>query len=328
MISRRTIVTLSAGASVAMSSYAAAQTPAKPARIGVLSLSSPEASAVMIAALEDGLRKLGYAIGRNVTIEYRWGRGQPHLLVDLVADLVRLNVDVIVTVGNPSAQAAAQATKIIPIVCTTVALPVELGLAASLARPGGNLTGVAFEASPQTALKALGFVHEAVPSAARFVTLRHNNPSGEFYWAELQASSRAAGMELRSVELGSSDDIEGAFTAILRQRPDALLVLANPLTLLLRARIANFALKSRLPSIGQLREYTEAGGFMSYGPSLAALYGRGPVYIDKILKGAKPADLPIEQPTILELVINLKTAKALGIEVPPALLARADEVIE
>jgi putative tryptophan/tyrosine transport system substrate-binding protein len=280
-------------------------------------------------ALLQALRELNWIEGRNIVIERRFSAGNFDRLREFAAELVRLKVDAIVAVASASTQAAKDATASIPICFVNAGDPVGQGFAMSLARPGGNVTGVSFDASPDITAKQLQLILETVPKASRVAVLW--NPTSPFlrsYWSVAQAAAPALGVVLQSLEVQDASQYETAFKAIGRDRADALVVLSDSFATFHRARIAELAAEHRLPVLYGHRQYVEAGGLMSYGPSLFDVYRRAAAYVDKILKGTRPADLPVEQPTKYELVINLKTAKALGLELPPTLLARADEVIE
>jgi putative tryptophan/tyrosine transport system substrate-binding protein len=305
----------------------AQQAPKEP-RIGYLSAGALTTAPTFENAFRQGLRELGYVEGRNIAIEYRWAEGKYERLLELAAELVRLKVDVILAVTTPAAQAAKAATRTIPIVFTLVADPVASGLVASLARPGGNITGLP-SISSEIIGKQLELLKETVPGVSRVVVLQNPDASSHaFMVREAAGAARALGVQLRVLGARGPNALDAAFTAITAERADALLVLADPFFRTHRARIADFAAKSRLPSLSGEREQTEVGGLMSYGPSRLDLFQRAATYVDKILKGAKPAELPVEQPTKFELVINLKTAKVLGLTIPQSVLLRADQVIE
>ena len=281
-----------------------------------------------LEALRTGLRELGYVEGKNIVIEYRWAEAKYDRLPELAAELVRLRVDVIVTGGTAATQAAMQATTTIPIVMTATGDPLRTGLVASLARPGGNVTGVT-QLGAEIAGKRLQILIDTVPNVSRVAFLQNQaNASHKPYFHDLQVAARGLGLTLQSVDVQEPGEFEKVFAAMMRERPNALLVTGDFVHRLRKAWIIDFAAKKRLPAMYQLKEYVEAGGLMSYGTSVRDNYRRAATYVDKILKGPKPADLPIEQPTAFELVINLKTAKALGLTIPPSLLARADQVIE
>ena len=280
-------------------------------------------------AFRSGLRDLGYVEGTNLAIEYRWAEGKFERLPGLAAGLIRLPVDVIVAVGDPVIAAVKQATSTIPIVMVAVGDPVGRGFVASLARPGGNLTGISNLAVALTG-KWLEILKETVPRLSQVSVLRNSaNPTHPLFLTEADRIAPSLGLKLQSVEVHGSDDLDGAFAAMVRLRPGALVVLPDPiLSLLLGGRIADLATQNRLPTMFAFRAQAEAGGLLSYGPSLLVNFRRAATYVDKILKGAKPSDLPIEQPAKFELVVNLKTAKTLGLTIPQSLLQRADQVIE
>jgi putative tryptophan/tyrosine transport system substrate-binding protein len=313
----------------AASLAAHAQLTGKVYRIGYLSGGSATASARYVEAFRQGLRELGWVEGQNIVIDYRFAEGRFDRLPDLAAELVRLKVDVIAAGPTPPALAAKKATGTIPIVMLGAAQPVELGLVASLARPGGNVTGMAWSVNLEIIAKGVELLKEAVPKVRRVAVLSNPaNPSHTLAIRDVKASARSSGVQLQLLEARGPSEFDGAFAAMAKQRVEALLVVADSMFSVHRARLADLATKNRLPSMLGLTEDVEAGGLMSYGPSIVANYRRAVVFVDKILKGAKPADLPVEQPTKFELVINLKTAKALGLKIPPSLLQRADQVIE
>ena len=306
-----------------------AQPPRKVPRIGYLVLApllekpSPERAAFL-----EALSELGYVEGKTVSIEYRSAGWNAELLPDLAEELVRLNVDAIVTGGGgATAEAARQATKTIPIVVAASADPVGLGLVASLARPGGNITGTSLMA-PELGSKRLELLKETVPKISRVAVLWHPRGAGRLEWQQTEAAARRLGVTLQSYEVRNADDVARALEAMTQKRPDAVIMFFDPLTSGYRVIISDFALKNRLPTIFGSREFAAAGGLMSYGPNIPELFRRAAVYVDKILKGAKPRDLPIEQPTKFELIVNLKTAKALGLTIPPSVLIRADQVVQ
>jgi putative tryptophan/tyrosine transport system substrate-binding protein len=276
-------------------------------------------------ALLQGLHELGYAEGQNLRVEFRWG--EPQRFPEFARELVRLHVDVIATFGTPAALAAKHATTTIPIVMAVVGDPVRSGIVASLAEPGGNVTGMTNLAADMVA-KRLELLKEAVPHASRVALLW--NPTNQdqlAHFHEAEAGARALGLTLQSVAVRRGEELEGALAAMMREHPSVLLMTGDTVLQRHIAQILTFAAEHRLPVVHQLRENAEAGGLMSYGTSRPHLIRRAAVYIDKILKGAKPADLPLEQPMKFELVINLKTAQALGLTIPPTLLFQADEVI-
>jgi putative ABC transport system substrate-binding protein len=266
--------------------------------------------------------------GKNITIESRHVAIRVGVLPDLVANLVLLKVDVIVAVGDAAISAAKHATSTIPIVMVASADPVGSGLVASLARPGGNLTGLS-ALSPELSGKRLELLREAIPGASRIAVLMNpTNPAKARNVREIQTVAQTLGVQLQTLEVRGPDEFEGAFAALTREHAEALLVLGDPMALTYRIRIVDLVAKGRLPAMYDLREFVEAGGLMAYGPSLPDLFRRAAYYVDRILKGAKPGDLPVEQPVKFELVINLKTTKTLGLSLPPSLLFQANEVIQ
>jgi putative ABC transport system substrate-binding protein len=273
-------------------------------------------------------RDLGYTEGQNVAIEFHWTEGAPDRLSELATDLVRRKVDVIMAIGPQAIRAAKQATTVIPIVMLTSGDPVSAGFVVNLARPGGNVTGVSF-LGEELSGKLLQLLKEVMPRTSRVAVvwnpMNSNHPS---YWRDVRAAAHAFGVELQSLEVQGSDEFARTVERAVRDHADALLLLLDPLFTANSRHIADLAIKNRLPTIYGLRQLVEAGGLMAYGPSTAEAVRRAASYVDRILKGAKPSDLPIEQPTKFELVINLKTAKALGLTIPPSLLLRADQVIE
>jgi ABC-type uncharacterized transport system substrate-binding protein len=306
---------------------AEAQSPAKVYRIGLLCLFSPATGESKAESFRQGLRELGYIEGQNIRIESRWAEGHHERLAELAADLVRLEVAVMVTESTPAALAAKQATQTIPIVTAAIGDPVAVGLVASLARPGGNVTGVTMFASEPSG-KQLELLKEAAPQTTLVAVLWNAaNPVHIHHLEGIKAAAQSLGLTLQAVAVRTPSDFDRAFEAMASMRPSALITLADGMLLDNRTHIIAFAAKSRLPALFPDREFAETGGLMTYGPNLAANFRRATTYVDKILKGTKPADLPVEQPTKFELVINLKTAQALGLTIPPTLLFRADEVI-
>jgi len=278
--------------------------------------------------LEDGLRSLGYRVGGNVAIEYRFANGELERLPALAADLVRLGVDVIVTGSNPNTVAAMKAITTIPIVMTNTGDPVSGGFVASLARPGGHVTGLALDTGPEILGKRFELLKEILPNLSRVGVLWNPDTLDRSRLVSTREAARALGLTVVSVEARGLDALEQAFWTMVREQMQAFVVLADGVLFNYRGQIGVMALRNRLPAASNLREFAEAGLLLTYGVDLRDLYRRAAVFVDKIFRGAKPADLPVEQPTKVELVINLKTAKVLGLTVPPTLLSRADEVIE
>ena len=308
---------------------AAAQQPGKVPRIGYFSAGSPSGAPHLLEAFRKGLRELGWVEDKNIVIDYRFAEGRSDRLPDLAAELVRLKVDIIVALATPAAAAAKNATQTIPIVMIGAYDPVGVGLIAGLARPGGNVTGLSFGVGMETVSKGLELLKETVPKVRRVAILSNPaNPAHPLAMREVNVAARSLGLQLQLLEARGPNEFDGAFAAMAKERVGALLVVADGLFILHRTRLADLAARSRLPAIYGYREHVEAGGLMSYGSSLRDLWRRAATYVDKILKGAKPADLPVEQPTKFELVVNLKTAKALGLTIPQSVLVRADEVIQ
>jgi len=324
---RKLVIALGAGALTAPFGSFAQQRPAKVHQIGYL-ISGPLASwANRVEALRMGLRDLGYVEGKNITIAFRSAE-TPDRLPEVAADLVRLNVDVIFATSSTEVEAARRATKTIPIVFATHADPVGLGHVASLARPGGNITGLSMLLT-ELAAKELEIMKQALPHMTRVgVLLTVTAPSHRPASHAVEAAAQQLGLQVLTVPVRTPEDLDGAFAMMARERVNGFLAVASPLTRSQRARLAELSLKHRLAGMFGTRENVEAGGLMSYAPDLVDLTRRAATYIDKILKGVKPADLPVEQASKYELVINLKTAKALGITIPPVVILRADRVIE
>jgi len=287
---------------------------------------TPAAASHITAAFAEGLRELGYIEGKNVVLEYRWAEGSTERLPELAADLVRQRVDVIVASSQGSALAAKRATQTIPIVMVNTRDPVEVGLVTSLARPGGNVTGLSQQLTPEIQAKQLQLLKELLHKGSQVVVLRSQATTVRV--REYETAGQALGLRVKIVEVKSRDDLGRAFAAIARDRVDALLVPGDPFFFTERQQVAELAREHRLPGIYPTREFAEAGGLMSYSARLTEQFRRAAIYVDKILRGASPATLPVESPSHYELVINLKTAKALGLTIPPSLLQRADEVIE
>jgi putative ABC transport system substrate-binding protein len=293
-------------------------------RIGVL---WPVSDDSVLEGFRKGLRDIGYVEGRNVVIEYRYARGKDELLPDLAAELVRLNVDVILTWGVVAARVAKRATTTIPIVNGSMSDPVRAGLVESLARPGGNLTGLT-SFSREMSGKRLELIRELVPGLSHVAVLSTANPTSQFALKETEVAARSLGLRVRAVEVRGPDDFADAFSAMVRERAGALVMTPELLFNQHEKRIVGLAAKHRLPAMHVGREFVDAGGLMSYAPSFADMFRRAASYVDKILKGTKPAELPIEAPTKFDLVINMKTAKALGLTIPQSVLVRADHIIE
>ena len=323
---RKTFFRLAHGAMLfALCLPAGAQQTGKVARVGYLSPRS--ALEPLDEAFRQGLRELGYVEGKNVIVEYQFAEEKIDRLPALAAELVRLNVDVLVARASPGALAAKNATKAIPIVFTSVGDPVGQGLVASLARPGGNITGLA-TLSPELSGKRLELLKEAVPTLSRVAIFWNpTNPNNSLQLKEVQTAAQTLSLRMQPLEVSKSDDFERAFSAMARERAGALLVLQDNLLSSRGSRIADFVTKNRLPAIHGEASFAEAGGLMTYGPSYPDMFRRAATYVDKILKGAKPADLPVEQPTKFEFIINLKAAKQIGLTIPPNVLVRADKVI-
>jgi putative ABC transport system substrate-binding protein len=306
---------------------AEAQQPTKIPRIGFLAATSPSAISTRIEAFRQGLGELGYVEGKNIVIEYRYAEGNLDRLPALAAELVRLNVDVIVTGGAANTRAAKEATKIIPIVMALDNDPVASGFVASLARPGGNITGLSTLA-PEISGKQLELLKEIVPKLSRLAVLGNSTtPVNAQALREIELSAGPFRVKLQYLDIRDPKDIETAFRAASKGRAEALLVLASPLFVLQRTQLTDLALKNRLPAIYDRREFVDDGGLMSYGTNFADMSRRAATYVDKILKGAKPADIPVEQPKKFEFIINLKAAKQIGLTIPPNVLARADKVV-
>lgn len=329
---RREFLTCLGGAAAIWPRAARAQQPAgRVYRVGYLAGGSRQTQLNLMKTFEDGLRSLGYRVGQNVVIEYRFADGEVQRIPALVADLVRLGVDVIVSGNSLTTAAAMKATSTIPIIMTTSSDPVSAGFVASLARPGGNVTGFSLDGGNEGEMQAkrLGLLKEALPEVTRVGMLW--NPDGAIDPARLESMRVVAeplGLNLVEVEARGLDTLEKAFATMVQEQIQAFIVVSDTVLFNYRQQIGAVALKNRLPSTSSLKEFAEAGLLLSYGPEFEPLYRGAAVFIDKIFKGSKAADLPVELPTKFELVINLKTAKALGIVVPPTLLARADGVIE
>ncbi len=329
-IVRTPLLVLSLALSIlALLVVAEAQQPGKVFRIGFLTGGGrPSEAEQEQSPLRKALREFGYVEGQNMIFEARYAEGKIDRLPDLAAELVRLRVDVIVTVGGPPAEAAKRATSNIPIVIGAAGDPVSTGLIASLARPGENVTGITDQAI-ELIPKRLELLKEMVPKASRMAVLWNSaDRAMTVRYKQVETAARALGVKVQPLAVREAGDFDGAFAAISRERPDALFIISDPLIRLNRRRVLDFAATKRLPAMYEVNVYVSDGGLMSYGPSLSDMWPRAASYVDKILKGAKPSDLPVEQPTRYYLVINLRTAKALGITIPQSVLVRADEVIQ
>ena len=329
MIGRRTFLAGTGAVLLAAPLAVEAQQAAKVHRVGWLGLASPGPEVLRIVdALRQGLREQGYVEGRDIAFEYRWAHGRADQLPDLAAELARLKVDIIVVANTPGAHAAKRATTTIPIVFVGPD-PLSTGLVASLGRPGGNITGVTLVPGPEIVGKYLQLIKEAVPKVSRVAVLwNQDSQMHPLIVREAEVAARALQLQVQSVGVRGADEFEGAFAAMTKERASAVVVLGDPAFLLHQKQLAELAARSRLPAIYALTDHVEAGGLMAYSANFAEAARRAATYVDRILKGAKPGDLPVEQPTKFELVINLKTAKALGLTIPPSLLQRADELIQ
>jgi putative tryptophan/tyrosine transport system substrate-binding protein len=327
-MNRRTFLSALPLAILALPLAVGAQQAGKVYRVAFLGASSPALESELVSAFRQGLRDLGYIEGQNIVIEYRWAEGHYDRYPAFVTEAVSLKVDVIVTEGTPAAIAARDGTKAIPIVMGVIGDPIAAGVVSSVARPGGNITGLT-SMSPEIDAKRLELLKELVPGASRVAVLWNPaNPNNRARIPTMQAAAKSLRLTLELVGAEDGDQLEKGFGAIVAARSQALMMESDLVLLSRRERIVDFATKRRLPGLYAYREFVEAGGLASYAPSYPAMFRRAATYVDKILKGAKPADLPIEQPTKFELVVNLKTAKALGLTIPQSLLRRADEVIQ
>jgi putative tryptophan/tyrosine transport system substrate-binding protein len=313
----------------ALSVNVTAQQPKKIAKIGLLAPSTPAAAAHLVEAFRQGMQELGYVEGKTFVVELRHGEARAERISELARELVGLKVDVIVTATDGAIAAVKRETQTIPIVMGNSSDPVGTGFVASLAHPGGNVTGVS-SISPELSGKRLELLKEVVPGLSRVAFIWNPDIRGAVLdYNQTEGTARSLRLQLQSVEVVRAEDFDRAFSAITKERAQALIMpAANPVGFANRVRIATFAQKNQLPSMYAQREYVDAGGLMSYGPSTADLWRRAAVYVDKILKGTKPADLPVEQPRKFELIINLKAAKQIGLTIPPNVLARADKVIK
>jgi putative ABC transport system substrate-binding protein len=324
---RQFLATVGAG-SMAITFGTRAQVQGRVRRIGYLASADPATTEDVRAAFREGLREHGYVEGQNIAIEYRWTEGALERLPILAAELVRLNVDLIFAWATAAAIAAKRATSTLPIVFVSVADPVASGLVASLSRPGANVTGVS-NISRDLMDKMMELLVQVVPGISRVAAVRNApNPSSPLLLQATETAARSLGLQLQAVDVRAPEDFETAFATVTAAHAMGVVVIPDPMYFSQRQRIADLALKNRLPTVFARRENAEAGGLVSYGPSLPDQFRHATSYVDKIFKGAKPADLPVEQPTKFELVINLKTAKALGITIPQALLLRADKVVQ
>jgi len=311
---------------LAAGTFTDAQQPKKVPRIGYLAPGSPASDSPRIDPFRQGLRELGYTEGQDIVIELRFAEGKSERLPAIVAELIQLKVDVIVLSGTPAARAAKQATSTIPIVMGTSADPVGTRLVASLARPGGNVTGLSTLGSDLSG-KRLELLKEVVPGVSRIAVLSNpTNQSVPALLSETEIAAQSLGVQVQFLEARVPNELNKVFVAI-KDRPSALMVVPDPMLFAQRKRLSDLAAESRLPTMAEWEEFVQAGGLMSYGPSFREMFRRAAVYVDKILKGRTPADLPVEQPTKFELMINLKTAKQIGLTIPPNVLARADKVI-
>ena len=328
-MNRRVFLSTVAGGLLAAPLAAEAQPTGKVYRIGFILTATPNETGHLLKALNEGLRELGYVEGRNVVFERRYAEGRQERLPALAAELVRLNVDIFVTGSNPVIAAVKQVTATIPVVMAVSRDPVGSGFIASLARPGGNITGLANDPAPEIGGKNLQLLKEAAPRVSRVAFLWNPVPLGAgTYKNAVESTARNLGVTFQSVEVRGRDEFEGAFAAMVRERANGVVVASDPVLFGPRNQVILLAGKNRLPAVYPQREFVDAGGLISYGTNLADQFRRAAIYVDKILKGAKPGDLAVEQATKFELVINLKTATALGLTLPPSLLQRADQVIE
>ena len=329
MTTRRAFLGTLTGALLAAPPAAGAQPAGRTPRVGFLAVGTLSVPNRCLEGFRRGLAEIGYAEGRGIALEIRSAEGKPERLSDLVADLVRLKVDVIFAPGTLAAQSAKQAKGSPPVVFASAADPIGSGLIEGFGRPGGNLTGLSLIVGPEIAGKYLELLKEAVPRVSRMAVIRNpDQPSHTALVKEIEVAARALGVEILPLTVRKTEDFVGTFTAMVQRRVGAFIMLGDPLSQSRRVEIAALASKHRLPSMYGLTEHVEAGGLMAYGADIRDNCRRAATLVDKILKGAKPADLPVEQPTKFELVINLKTAKALGLTIPQSLLLRADEVIQ
>lgn len=325
---RREFIGLASAACLSVSPFDARAQRAVPARVGFLGGSSSAVGQTLLSCFLSELRKFGWTEGRDYKLEVRWTEGIVDRYSQYAAELVRLNPDVIVATSTPGAKAAQRATARIPVVFAAVSDPVASGIVDSLARPGGNITGVS-NFLPSTSAKLIELLTATAPNLTRFCVLHNPENAGKMLeLQEIRTGGQASGVVIEPIEIRSTEDLERLLSSRAHFNCDALITLQEAITFAYRKRIAEFAAQNRLPTIFQIREYVEAGGLMSYGLNFCAHYGRAAYYVDRVLKGTPPNDLPVELPTTFELIINLTTGKSLGLTLPPTLLARADEVIE
>ena len=311
---------------VALVQITEAQQTKKVPKIAILRpVASPDS---LTEAFRQGLRQLGYIEGRNIIVDYRFTLGREHRLSEIAVELAQSNVDVIVVSSTPATRTVLDATKTVPIVFVAVSDPVESGLVSSLAQPGGNVTGVTTEPTPELSGKRLAILKEVLPGASRIAALNNPaNPATAIVSKEINNAAQKLGLNIHFLDVRNTAEIESAFDAAPKLRANALVVLLDPLFIVNRKRIVDLAAKSALPAMFPWKEFVDAGGLMSYGPSLAELWQRAAIYVDKILRGAKPADLPVERPQKIAFIINLNTAKQIGLTIPPNVVVRADTVI-
>jgi putative ABC transport system substrate-binding protein len=327
-MNRKVLICLLTTVLLSIAPFVGAQQPKKVRRVGFVDAGSPATTGHRAEAFVQGLRELGYVDGQNIVIEYRWADGKLESLPALIADLVRLRVDVIVSSATPAIRFAKEQTTTIPIIMAGVTDPVGVGFVTSLARPGGNITGLT-HLSQDLSGKRLELLKEVVPGLLRVALLWNpTHPGQPVVFKDTQVAAQSLKVTLISMEARNREEIERVLSGMGKERPQALFELPDPLTMFNRELIVEFAAKHRLPAMYSFREYVDAGGLMSYGTSFPDLFHRAAVYVDKILKGAKPADLPVEQPMKFELIINLKAAKQIGLTIPPNVLVRADKVIK
>ncbi len=328
----RSALVVGVGGALALVALSVGPVPAaKVARVGMLMTTNPKAAAHIVAGFKEGLAELGWAEGRNVAFELRWAEGEARQFPVIAADLLRLKVDVLLASSTRAAEAARAATTTTPIVMVNASDPVGAGLVASLARPGGNVTGLTSQVTPDIRAKQLQLLKETLPRVTRIVVLRSPAHIQDTIWKDYETAAQAVGVKVQAVDVRSGEEIDHAFALIARDRPGALLVPAgagDAIFFINRERLIARVTEHRLPAMFGLREFTVAGGLMSYSADLADQFRRAAGYVDKILKGARPGDLPVEHPTRFELVINLKAARTLGVTLPQSLLLRADHVIQ